>query len=74
MMVGEIRDRETAEIAVQGSQTGHLWSTLYLMILPVRLHVYWICIEPYLISSSLIGVLAQRLVRLNCNTKLNTSR
>jgi general secretion pathway protein E len=68
VMVGEIRDRETAEIAVQSSLTGHLvLSTLHTNTAVgavTRLHD--IGIEPFLLSSSLIGVLAQRLVRVLC--------
>jgi general secretion pathway protein E len=68
VMVGEIRDRETAEIAVQSSLTGHLvMSTLHTNTAVgavTRLHD--IGIEPFLLSSSLIGVLAQRLVRVLC--------
>lgn len=68
IMVGEIRDKETAEIAIQASLTGHLvLSTLHTndaMSAPTRL--IDMGIEPFLISSSLIGVLAQRLVRLIC--------
>lgn len=69
VMVGEIRDRETAEIAVQGSQTGHLvLSTLHTNDTAGSItRLLDMGVEPYLISSSLIGVLAQRLVRLNCN-------
>ncbi len=69
VMVGEIRDRETAEIAVQGSQTGHLvLSTLHTNDTSGSItRLLDMGVEPYLISSSLIGVLAQRLVRLNCN-------
>jgi general secretion pathway protein E len=69
VMVGEIRDRETAEIAVQASLTGHLvLSTLHTNTAVgavTRLHD--IGIEPFLLSSSLIGVLAQRLVRVLCS-------
>jgi general secretion pathway protein E len=68
IMVGEIRDKETAEIAIQASLTGHLvLSTLHTndaLSAPARLMDMGI--EPFLISSSLIGVLAQRLVRVIC--------
>jgi general secretion pathway protein E len=68
-MVGEIRDKETAEIAIQASLTGHLvLSTLHTndaLSAPTRL--IDMGIEPFLISSSLIGVLAQRLVRVICS-------
>lgn len=70
VMVGEIRDLETAEIAVQASLTGHLvLSTLHTNSAVgaiTRLHDMGI--EPFLLSSSLIGVLAQRLVRRLCTT------
>jgi general secretion pathway protein E len=69
IMIGEIRDKETAQIAIQSSLTGHLvFSTLHTNDAPsaiVRLSDMQI--EPYLISSSLIGVIAQRLVRKLCN-------
>ena len=68
VLIGEIRDRETAEIAVQASMTGHLvLSTVHTNDAPsavVRLRDMGI--EPFLITSSLIGVLAQRLVRVIC--------
>ncbi|MFZ4772772.1 MAG: GspE/PulE family protein [Chlamydiia bacterium] len=68
IMVGEIRDKETAEIAIQASLTGHLvLSTLHTndaLSAPIRL--IDMGIEPFLISSSLIGILAQRLVRVIC--------
>lgn len=68
IMVGEIRDRDTAEIAIQASLTGHLvFSTVHTNDAPgavtrlVDMHV-----EPFLIASSLMAVLAQRLVRTIC--------
>jgi len=68
IMVGEIRDFETAEIAIRASLTGHLvFSTLHTndaVSTVVRLRDMGL--EPYLISSSLIGVVAQRLVRCIC--------
>ena len=68
-MVGEIRDRETAEMAVQASLTGHLvFSTLHTNdaagALPRLLDMG---IEPFLVSSTIEGVLAQRLVRRVCD-------
>jgi type IV pilus assembly protein PilB len=70
IMVGEIRDLETAEIAVQAALTGHLvLSTLHTNDSPgavVRLD--HMGVEPFLISSSVIGVLAQRLLRVICPT------
>ncbi|MBI2264188.1 MAG: type II secretion system ATPase GspE [Armatimonadetes bacterium] len=68
ILVGEIRDRETAEIAVQASLTGHLvFSTLHTNDAAGAIaRLRDMGVEPYLIASSLIGVLAQRLVRLVC--------
>lgn len=68
MMVGEIRDRETAEIAVHASLTGHLvLSTLHTNDAPSAItRLFDMGIEPFLVSSSLICVLAQRLVRMIC--------
>lgn len=64
-MVGEIRDLETAQIAVQASLTGHLvMSTLHTnTAVGAITRMRDMGIEPFLISSSLLGVLAQRLVR-----------
>lgn len=68
ILVGEIRDRETAQIAMEAALTGHLvFSTLHTndsFSAPTRL--IDMGIEPYLIASSLIGVTAQRLVRKIC--------
>ncbi|MFC1749104.1 type II secretion system ATPase GspE [Pseudomonadota bacterium] len=68
VMVGEIRDLETAEIAVQASLTGHLvLSTLHTNTAVGAVNrLRDMGVEPFLLSSSLIGVLAQRLVRLLC--------
>lgn len=68
MMVGEIRDRETAEIAVQSALTGHLvLSTIHTNDSAGAIaRLIDMGIEPYLISSSLIGILAQRLARRIC--------
>ncbi len=68
VMVGEIRDLETAEIAVQASLTGHLvLSTLHTnSAVGAVTRLRDMGVEPYLVSSSLIGVLAQRLVRKLC--------
>ncbi|MFS8564309.1 MAG: type II secretion system ATPase GspE [Rhabdochlamydiaceae bacterium] len=70
IMIGEIRDRETAEIAIQSSLTGHLvLSTLHTNDAPSALtRLIDMGIEPYLLSSSVIGILAQRLVRTICPT------
>lgn len=68
VMIGEIRDRETAEIALRAAQTGQLvFSTLHTNTAPAApVRLIDMGIEPYLISSSLIGVLNQRLVRSIC--------
>ena len=66
--MGEIRDLETAEIAVQASLTGHLvLSTLHTnTAVGAVTRLRDMGIEPYLLASSLVGVLAQRLVRRLC--------
>ena len=72
VMIGEIRDLETAEIAIQASLTGHLvMATLHSNTsVGAITRLRDMGIEPYLISSTLIGVIAQRLVRvLNPSTK-----
>lgn len=68
IMIGEIRDRETAEIAIRSSLTGHLvFATLHTNDSASAItRLIDMGIEPYLITSSLIGVLAQRLVRKIC--------
>ncbi len=68
IMVGEIRDLETAEIAVQASLTGHLvLSTLHTNDAPSSVtRMVDMGVEPFLISSSVIGVMAQRLARRIC--------
>ncbi|WP_077525421.1 type II secretion system ATPase GspE [Metapseudomonas resinovorans] len=68
VMVGEIRDQETAEIAVQASLTGHLvLSTLHTnSAIGAITRLVDMGVEPFLLSSSLLGVLAQRLVRVLC--------
>ncbi len=68
VMVGEIRDRETAEIAVQASLTGHLvLSTLHTnTAVGAITRLQDMGVEPFLLSSSVIAVMAQRLVRLLC--------
>ncbi|MDE1333042.1 type II secretion system ATPase GspE [Vibrio aestuarianus] len=69
VMIGEIRDLETAQIAVQASLTGHLvMSTLHTnTAIGAITRMRDMGIEPFLISSSLLGVLAQRLVRTLCS-------
>jgi general secretion pathway protein E len=68
VMVGEIRDLETAEIAVQASLTGHLvLSTLHTnTAIGAVTRLQDMGVEPFLLSSSLLAVMAQRLVRLLC--------
>ncbi len=68
IMVGEIRDKETADIAIQASLTGHLvLSTLHTNDASSSLtRLIDMGIEPFLTASSIIGILAQRLVRLIC--------
>ncbi len=68
VMVGEIRDVETAQIAIQASLTGHLvLSTLHTnSAIGAITRLGDMGIEPFLLSSSLIGVLAQRLIRMLC--------
>jgi general secretion pathway protein E len=70
IMVGEIRDQETAEMAIQAALTGHLvFSTLHTNDAASAVtRLLDLQIEPFLISSSLLGVLAQRLVRRICRT------
>jgi general secretion pathway protein E len=68
IMVGEIRDRETADIAIQAALTGHLvLSTLHTNDAPSAItRMLDIGVPPYLIQSSLLGIMAQRLVRTLC--------
>ncbi len=68
VMIGEIRDLETAEIAVQASLTGHLvLSTLHTnSALGAISRLQDMGVEPFLLSSSLVGIIAQRLVRKLC--------
>lgn len=68
IMVGEIRDKETAEIAVNASLTGHMvFSTLHTNDAPSAVsRLVDIGIKPFLVSASVRAVLAQRLVRRNC--------
>ncbi len=68
IMIGEIRDEETARIAVQAALTGHLViSTLHTNDAPAAItRLLNIGVEPYLASASVLGVLAQRLVRKIC--------
>lgn len=68
IMIGEIRDFETAQIAIQASLTGHLvLATLHTNDAPSAVtRLTDMGVEPFLLSSSLLGVLAQRLVRILC--------
>lgn len=69
ILVGEIRDKETAEIAIQASLTGHLvFSTLHTNSAAGTVsRLVDMGVEPFLISSSVIGILAQRLLRTVCH-------
>jgi len=68
ILIGEIRDVETAEIAIQASLTGHLvFSTLHTNDAPSAItRLVDMGVEPFLVGSSLVAVLAQRLVRVLC--------
>jgi type II secretory ATPase GspE/PulE/Tfp pilus assembly ATPase PilB-like protein len=68
IMVGEMRDRETAEIAIQAALTGHLvFSTLHTNDAPGGItRLLNMGIEPYLVAATVQGILAQRLVRILC--------
>src|SRR5438128_2602069 len=68
IMIGEIRDLETADIAIRSALTGHLvFSTLHPNDAPSAVtRLVDMGVEDYLLASSLIGILAQRLVRVNC--------
>ncbi|MBN1829262.1 MAG: type II secretion system ATPase GspE [Deltaproteobacteria bacterium] len=68
ILVGEVRDRETAEIAIQSSLTGHLvFSTLHTNDAPSAVtRLIDMGIEPFLVTSSVIAIVAQRLVRALC--------
>lgn len=69
ILIGEIRDKETAQLAIQASLTGHLvLGTLHTNDAPSAIpRLVDIGVEPYLITSSLLGVLAQRLLRRRCS-------
>jgi type IV pilus assembly protein PilB len=68
VMIGEMRDQETAEISIQAAMTGHLvFSTLHTNDSPGAVsRLIDMGVEPFLIASSVIGIVAQRLVRGNC--------
>jgi type IV pilus assembly protein PilB len=69
ILVGEIRDNETAEIAIQASLTGHLvFSTLHTNDAPSAItRLVDIGVQPFLVASSIIAIMAQRLVRVVCS-------
>ncbi len=69
IMIGEIRDQETAHMAVQAALTGHLVvSTLHTNDAPSAItRLMEIGVEPYLLNATMLGVMAQRLVRILCN-------
>ena len=78
ILIGEIRDAETANIAIQSALTGHLvLSSIHANdAVGVVLRLIDLGVEPFLVSSSLIGVVAQRMVRCichNCASKVNVS-
>jgi len=78
IMLGEIRDQETAKIATQAALTGHMvLSTLHTNDAPSAItRLYNIGVEPYLVAASIRGVLAQRLVRkicMNCKEEVEPS-
>src|SRR5258706_1785952 len=68
ILVGEIRDQETADIALGAAQTGHLLlSTLHTNDAPATItRLFDLGIQPFLVASSLLGIVAQRLVRRPC--------
>lgn len=68
IMVGEIRDPETAKMAIQAALTGHLvLSTLHTNDAPSAIgRLFDMGVEPYLLASTLLGIVAQRLVRVPC--------
>jgi type II secretory ATPase GspE/PulE/Tfp pilus assembly ATPase PilB-like protein len=74
IMVGEIRDAETARIAIQASLTGHLvFSTLHTNdAVSAVSRLIDLGVEPYLVAASLSAVLAQRLVRTTCSSCAGT--
>ncbi len=69
IMVGEIRDKETVDVAIQAALTGHLvLATLHTNDAPSALtRLIDMGVEPFLVSSSVIGIVAQRLVRVICD-------
>ena len=73
ILVGEIRDEETAQIALRAAFTGHLvLSTLHTNdAVSTITRLYNLGLEPYVLSSCLLGILSQRLIRKNCSQCLN---
>lgn len=76
ILVGEVRDKETAQLAVQASLTGHLvLATLHTNDAPTAIaRLIDIGIEPYLVTSTLLAALAQRLLRRTCQTCKGTGK
>ena len=76
ILVGEIRDHETAEIAIQASLTGHLvFSTLHTNDAPSAItRMVDIGVQPFLVASSVIAIMAQRLVRVDLPQVQGTGR
>jgi general secretion pathway protein E len=74
-MIGEIRDRETADVAIRAALTGHfVFSTLHTNDAPSAItRLTDMGVENYLINSSLVSVLAQRLVRVICTNCIQAS-
>jgi type IV pilus assembly protein PilB len=70
ILVGEIRDQETADVALQAAQTGHLLlSTLHTNDAPATItRLFDLGIQPFLVAASVLGILAQRLVRRPCES------
>jgi type II secretory ATPase GspE/PulE/Tfp pilus assembly ATPase PilB-like protein len=76
IMVGEMRDKETALIAIQAALTGHLvFSTVHTNDAPSTItRLVDMGIEPYLVTSTVIGVIAQRLVRRICSSCIESQQ
>ncbi|QYU67442.1 GspE/PulE family protein [Leptolyngbya sp. 15MV] len=76
ILIGEIRDKETAELAIQASLTGHLvLATLHTNDAPTAIpRLIDIGVAPYLVTSSLLAVVAQRLLRRTCKTCNGTAK
>jgi type IV pilus assembly protein PilB len=76
ILVGEIRDQETAEVALRAAQTGHLLlSTVHTNDAPATItRLFDLGISPFVVASSLIGIVAQRLVRRPCSSCVESRR